>query len=161
LSEHFQRTLSINRSVPETLIDSEYAFPAFGNGNGTGDRRSENSWHTGTATTGANLNRYGNPSATSHTGTQHTYGSSVAERSEAGGVRPNGWPRIPLGPARSPFVVSRNHLLLQNERLIMMQRPAGDSRCEMEGAWAESDGDDSEEEDRGDSDESDGDDTVI
>jgi hypothetical protein len=43
----------------------------------------------------------------------------------------------------------------------MMQRPAGDSRCEMEGAWAESDGDDSEEEDRGDSDESDGDDTVI
>jgi hypothetical protein len=168
LSQDFQRSLSINGSISETLIESEYAYSAVGNGNigSAGDGWADvpvNSWHTkstGTATTG---NQYGNRSATSRAGTQYTYESGVAERSDASGVRQSAWPKIPQGPTRSPYVVSRNHALLKNERLTITQRPAGDSRREMEEAWAGSDEDDSEEkeEDQGDSDDSDGDNTVI
>jgi hypothetical protein len=116
LSQDFQRSLSIHGSVDETLIESEYAYPAVGHGNGSsaGDGWHDvraNSWHTKSTGTATTANQYGNRSVMSRTGTQHTYASSVAERSDAGGVRPNGWAKIPLGPTRSPFVVSRFHLL--------------------------------------------------
>jgi hypothetical protein len=144
LSGEFCRAMSINGSVPETLIGSEYSC-SVGSGNGypNEDGWSEvqtRSWHSGSigasasasANSGFDGNRYGHPSSTSRAGTQRTYASTIAERSDEAEVRPNGWAKIkaykapsptsqvisymtfkaPVGLsdiARSPFVVSYCH----------------------------------------------------
>ncbi|KAH7075967.1 Stc1 domain-containing protein [Paraphoma chrysanthemicola] len=146
------QAMSINGSVPETLIDTEDSFYGYGlNNNPHGDGRSEahsRSWYTSSAgtTNGVDKKRNGTATAISNAGTERTLPSTYAERSVATSVGSNGSFYGALGPVRPPPV-----------------RPAGDAMAEvMEDAdpWADDDSDD--EEGRGDSDDdSDGDNTVI
>lgn len=104
LSEYFQRALSTNGAVCETLIDSEYSYqPVKASKAGTwSEVASTKSWHTGTATasssgSGFDPNRYGNPGARSVSGSVHSFNSSVVERSQTGSDRVemrNGFARI-------------------------------------------------------------------
>jgi hypothetical protein len=91
LSDHFKRTVSINGSVPDTLIDSEFSYTAVNEVNpGTwSEVAGTKSWHTGSATapstgSGFDPNRYGNPTTRSVASSQHSYSSSIVERSQSG-----------------------------------------------------------------------------
>jgi DNA repair protein RAD7 len=95
LSNTFQRAMSFNGSVPETLIESEYTLSghaANGNADGWSEVRTR-SWHTGSSGVGS-ASGHGNRTAETNSGTQHSYASTVAERSDAADVRPNGWAKI-------------------------------------------------------------------
>ncbi|KAF2830254.1 hypothetical protein CC86DRAFT_379695 [Ophiobolus disseminans] len=172
LSHDFQHGMDLTGSVTDSLIGSEYsAFPVRGSGagaNGGGGTRVTGSWQTGStgpasasttrsASSGFNPNGYGRPSATSNAGTERSYRSSVAERSAAPEVRPNGWAKIrayqaPTAPRRaSPPAPVRQPI-----------RPDGDAQREIEAdtnAW--DDASDEEGDADSDSDDSDGDNTVI
>jgi hypothetical protein len=104
--------MSISGSVPETLIGFEYSCPV-GSGNGypNEDGWSEvqtRSWHSesigasASTNSGFHGNGHGHYSSTSHAGTQRTYTSSIAERSDEAEVRPNGWAKIKAYKAPSP-----------------------------------------------------------
>jgi hypothetical protein len=189
LASYHRRAESADGSGRETLIDTGSSNSGPGV-NDEPDQWSEvraKSWHTNSArsasasaNSGFNPNKYGRPSASSNSGTQRTYASSVAERSDESNIRPGGWAKIKAyrppspvqayeqamaarsgdRPVRSPFVVSNFYGQGSDtvEKLMISQRPAGDTEREIQEAWGSED--DSEEEDEEDSD-SDGDNTVI
>ncbi|KAF2131205.1 hypothetical protein P153DRAFT_430422 [Dothidotthia symphoricarpi CBS 119687] len=86
LSNHFRHTLSVSGSVPETLIETEYALPAADH---SWSEVCTKSWHTKSVTatsSGFNPNKYGNPNASataSSSRSVHSFASSVAERSDS------------------------------------------------------------------------------
>ena len=94
--------MSINSSA-----ESEYAplAPGTSNHDLQWTQVSTKSWHTqsikpSSVTSRSNANHYGDTSATSVTGSSRSFISNVAERSDASGVRSNGWVKksaIPLG----------------------------------------------------------------
>jgi DNA repair protein RAD7 len=101
--------MSINGSTDESLIQTEYAFPARSeNSNGDGwSQVHTKSWHTqsnaapsGSVSSGFNPSAY-RRSTTSVAGSSRTFASSVAERSETSEIRPNGWAKIRAAP-RNP-----------------------------------------------------------
>jgi hypothetical protein len=108
--------MSINGSISDTLIDTEFTLSGGGQ-NGNVDNSSDvytRSWHTrstgpGSATVGSSGHR--NASATSNIGTQRSYASTVAERSYASGIQPNGWAKIKAyrSPLPAGLVVSQTH----------------------------------------------------
>jgi hypothetical protein len=105
LSGEIQRAMSINGSIPETLIETEYSLSgraAYGNADGGSEMRT-GSWHTkssgvGSASVGSSSNPNGHGRLASNSGTQYSYASTVAERSDASDVRPNGWAKIKACP---------------------------------------------------------------
>jgi hypothetical protein len=113
LSREFQRAMSINGSIPETLIETEYLLTgraANGNADGWSEVHTK-SWHTrssgvGSASVGSssNANGQGHGKHASNSGTQHSYASTVAERSDDSDLRPNGWAKIKAYKPSSPMV---------------------------------------------------------
>ena len=106
--------MSLNGSVDENLIDSEYAYPA-GRKMNSSDGWSEVSWHTqsigGTSTASTLAQKAHYRSRTSNTGSSRTYASSLAERSSTTEVHRNTWAKIPAAP-RGPPIVSALHTIL-------------------------------------------------
>ncbi|KAH7090178.1 Stc1 domain-containing protein [Paraphoma chrysanthemicola] len=151
LPRQFQ-AMSVNGSVPETLIDTEDSVYGHRlNSNPHGDGRSEaqsRSWCTESAgtTNGASTNKNGTATAISKAGTERTLPSTYAERSVATSDGSCGSFHGASGYVRPPPV-----------------RPSGDARAEIKedaDPWSDDDSDGGEG--RGDSDdESDGDNTVI
>jgi hypothetical protein len=89
--------MSINGSVPETLIDSEFTLAGCGQGSTPNDRSDvcTKSWHTrstgaGSASVESSSRPRASPLAASISGSQRSYTSTVTERSDASDVRPNG-----------------------------------------------------------------------
>ncbi|KAF9698346.1 hypothetical protein EKO04_003645 [Ascochyta lentis] len=118
LSNHFQNAVSLNGAISDTLIDSEFSYnPAKDSNPGTwstGPGPGTNTWHTGSATasstrSGFDRTRPGNPSASSVSGSVHSFNSSIAERSQSGSDQvetKNGFARVrafkPV-PQEDPF----------------------------------------------------------
>jgi DNA repair protein RAD7 len=100
LAKDFKQAASISASN-QTLIEVDDPYRCASK-NGDADGWSDvqgKSWHTkSTGPTSTSANSHTCPSTTSVTGTQRSYASSVAERSDVSDVRPNGWARIPRGP---------------------------------------------------------------
>lgn len=97
--------MNINGADTETSTVFEFTHPNNGNSDGWNAAHTR-SWKTksispASTTSGFDANKYGHPSARSTSGTMHTFGSSVVERSETSSdVRSNGWHKkssIPLG----------------------------------------------------------------
>jgi len=109
LSADFQRAVSISGSAGESLIGTEYAYPAGNNGDGDGwSGVRTKSWHTksielSSASSGFDPHAYGRRSTPSVTGSSHSFASSVAERSDSTETRPSGWAKIKAAP-RVPIV---------------------------------------------------------
>jgi hypothetical protein len=137
--------MSINGSTTEeSLIGREYT--PVGRGNGGGRSQVTSSWHT-KSTNGASIS---SKTAASQAGTEHSYASTVAERSE---FRPGGFAKIPAYRAPSPVRGPPNPM-----------RPDGDAQRETEAdtdVWGSEGGDEDEGAGESDSDDSDGDNTVI
>ncbi|KAF1940690.1 hypothetical protein EJ02DRAFT_349496 [Clathrospora elynae] len=154
LSEGFQRAMSINGSTDDTLAQFEYAYPPGRFNNGSEARTK--SWHTQSnaapsASSCFNPNAYGRPSATSVASSSHSFRSSVAERSDASDIRPNGWAKIRAYRSPSPKLTGGPPT-----------RPAGDNVREQESAVNAWDSDEDEDEvDDDDNDDDSDDDTII
>jgi len=101
--------VSISGSADKSLIGTEYAYPAGGNGDSDGwSKVRTNSWHTNSielsnASSGFDSHAYGRRSTPSVTGSSHSFASSVAERSDITDMRPSGWAKIKAAP-RVPAV---------------------------------------------------------
>lgn len=109
MSAGFQKSMSLSGSASDSLIGTEYAYPAGGNGDNDGwsDVRTK-SWHTksvdvSSASSGFDPNAYGRRPTPSVSGSSRSFASSVAERSDASEIRPNGWAKIKAAP-RAPAV---------------------------------------------------------
>jgi hypothetical protein len=109
--------MSISGSVPETLIDSEFTFAGRGQGStpNSGSDVYTRSWHTrstgaGSASVESSSRPHGGPLAASNSGSQYSYASTVAERSDISDVRPNGWAKIKAYRPPSPagLIVSQD-----------------------------------------------------
>ncbi|CAA9960296.1 Stc1 domain containing protein [Pyrenophora teres f. maculata] len=108
LSTDFQRAMSVSGSADDSLIGTEYAYPAGGNGDGDFSEPRTKSWHTksievSSASSGFNPNAYGRQSTPSIAGSSQSFASSVAERSDTTEIRSNGWAKIRAAP-RAPVV---------------------------------------------------------
>ncbi|KAI1568401.1 Stc1 domain containing protein [Pyrenophora tritici-repentis] len=106
LSTDFQRALSMSGSASDSLIDTEYAFPAGRNGDGDSSEPRTKSWHTKSievlsASSGFDPNAYGRRTTPSVSGSSRSFASSVAERSDTTKIRPNGWAKIRAAPRAS------------------------------------------------------------
>ena len=102
--------MSVSGSANDSLIDTEYAYPAGDNGHGDGhlSEPRTKSWHTNSigvssTSSGFNPNAYGRQRTPSVACSSKSFASSVAERSDASEIRPNGWAKIKAAP-RAPVV---------------------------------------------------------
>ncbi|KAH8730370.1 Stc1 domain-containing protein [Phaeosphaeriaceae sp. PMI808] len=94
------QSMSISDSQSGILIGEEYPWATGQQSAGT----RTGSWHTGSSNAASSnngfaTNKTGKPSTAYDVGTERSYASSVAERSDGTDVPSNGWAKTPGGPA--------------------------------------------------------------
>lgn len=109
LSREMQ-AISVTGSIADDSMTHEYAYGAQKAGQGEWQEvRSGTSWKspsraTLSASSRFNLKACEHPSAPSIAASAHTFSTGVADRSNAGDIRPNGWAKI---KAYKPPVITR------------------------------------------------------
>lgn len=122
LSEHFQQSMSVSGGVSEMLIDSEFSYVPAKNTKPSTWREvaSTKSWHTDTqsSTHDSKPQSYGKPSTHSVSGSDKSFNSSIAERSQSG----SGSTEVKNGFAKIKAYVSVPDVLVSREAKLTSKR---------------------------------------